>query len=60
MEKIDSICVRSIGRNPDNPSLRISGIYVEQKLEINNDGTRTNTLTGTQKDNWILEIWKIE
>ena len=56
--KVDSICIRSVGRNPDEPSRRDKGCYVEQRYEINNDGRRANTLSGVQKDNLILEIYE--
>jgi DNA (cytosine-5)-methyltransferase 1 len=44
------------GRNPENPSERgrSNGMY-KQRLEINENGT-SNTLTGVQKDNLVLEI----
>ena len=48
------ICA-SRGRNPDNPSDRRPGIYLEQKLEINKDGI-CNTLTTVLKDNYVIEI----
>lgn len=40
------------GRNPDNPSDRSKGIYLEQRLEIG--GGVSNTLTTVGKDNLIL------
>lgn len=42
------------GRNPDNPTSRKSGIYLEQRLELNHDGL-CNTLTTVQKDTMVLE-----
>lgn len=42
------------GRNPDNPSDRTTGIPIEQRLEVNIQGT-SNCLTSVQKDNMILE-----
>ena len=49
--------VASRGRNPDNPSerSRSNGRY-RQILEINRGGV-TNTLTGVQKDNLVLQIY---
>lgn len=43
------------GRNPKNPSERgrSNGMY-KQRLEINENGT-SNTLTGVQKDNMVIE-----
>lgn len=48
------ICA-SRGRNPDNPSDRRGGIYLEQRLEINKDGI-CNSLTTVLKDNYVIEI----
>ena len=42
------------GRNPDNPSDRTAGIYLEQRLEPQEDGI-CNCLTSVQKDNLVLE-----
>ena len=44
----------SRGRNPENPSSRVSGLPTEQRLEINHNGT-SNTLTTVQKGNYVLE-----
>lgn len=44
----------SRGRNIDNPSDRTPGNDVEQRLEINSEGT-SNTLTSVQKDNYVVE-----
>ena len=43
------------GRNPENPSerARSNGRY-KQRLELNENGT-SNTLTGVQKDNMVIE-----
>jgi DNA (cytosine-5)-methyltransferase 1 len=46
------------GRNPNNPSDRTTGIPTEQRLEININGT-SNTLTSVQKDNVVIENYKI-
>ena len=47
--------VRSIGRDPLNPSDRSSGNpNLEQRLEINSEGI-CNTLTTVQKDNYLME-----
>ena len=46
------------GRNPDNPSDRTRGIYLEQRLEIG--GGVSNTLTTVGKDNLILAEVKME
>lgn len=50
----EPVCVSSRGRNPENPSDRSAGIYLEQRIEINENGT-TNTLTTVQKDNMVME-----
>jgi DNA (cytosine-5)-methyltransferase 1 len=46
------------GRNPDKPSDRTTGVQTEQRLEININGT-SNTLTSVQKDNVVIENYKI-
>lgn len=48
------ICAAQRGRNPENPSDKTTGSPTEQRLEINSQGT-TNTLTGVQKDNLIIQ-----
>ena len=61
MKLITRICVRSVGRNPDNPNLRSTKehfVPVEQTLEINGDGDTANTLASVQKNNWIMEIYE--
>jgi DNA (cytosine-5)-methyltransferase 1 len=47
-----------IGRNVNNPSDRTTGIETEQRLEINTNGT-SNTLTSVQKDNVVIDNYKI-
>lgn len=54
----DPVICRSIGRNPDNPSDRTAGIPTEQRLEPNMDGV-SNTLTTVQKDNYVLDLYRI-
>lgn len=52
----NSIVVSSRGRNPDNPSDRktkSNGTFV-QMLETIVWGSKTNTLSTVDKDNWIL------
>lgn len=51
---VEPMCVASRGRNPDNPSDRSAGIYLEKRLEVNENGT-SNALTTVQKDNMVLE-----
>ena len=51
--ELPAICA-SRGRNPENPSDRTPGNYVEQRIEVNTQGT-SNTLTSVQKDNYVLE-----
>jgi DNA (cytosine-5)-methyltransferase 1 len=46
------------GRNLDNPSDRTTGLQTEQRLEININGT-SNTLTSVQKDNVVVDNYKI-
>src|SRR5690606_36914096 len=41
------------GRNPDNPTSRVSGQSTQQMLEINENGT-SNALTTVQKDNVVV------
>lgn len=51
----DNMCIVAMrGRNPDNPSDRTTGIPIEQRLEVNMQGT-SNCLTSVQKDNLLLE-----
>lgn len=42
------------GRNPENPKDRTTGAPMEQRLEINHNGT-SNTITSVQKDNVVVE-----
>jgi len=51
---IEPIIVASRGRNPQNPSDKTHGNYVEQRLEPNSQGI-CNTLTSVQKDNLVFE-----
>lgn len=44
----------SRGRNPENPSDRTVGTPVQQRLELNIQGT-SKTITTVQKDNYIVE-----
>lgn len=46
------------GRNPGNTSDRTPGAPTEQRLELNHNGT-SNTITSVQKDNVVLEGYKI-
>lgn len=55
---VEPLCAASRGRNPDNPSDRTTGSPTEQRLEINTHGC-TNTLTSVQKDNYIVENYRI-
>lgn len=57
MELIKAYVVASRGRNPDNPSDRTKGIYLEQRFEINSQGI-CNCLTSVSKDNMVLEIYE--
>ena len=49
---------RSVGRNPENPSSRVSGLPTEQRIELNTKGT-SNYITTFQKDNYVLESNKV-
>lgn len=49
----EPIACSSRGRNPYNPSDRTTGIPIEQRIEINTNGT-TNTITTVQKDNYVI------
>lgn len=55
MEILEPQIAAMRGRNPDNPSERgrSNGRY-KQRLEMNENGT-SNTLTGVQKDNLVVE-----
>lgn len=63
-QTLDTACNQGVmigafrGRNPNNPSDRTTGIPTEQRLEININGT-SNTLTSVQKDNVVIENYKI-
>lgn len=50
--------VASRGRNIENPSDRTIGSPTEQRLEINYTGC-TNTITSVQKDNYVVENYRI-
>nr|DAM80451.1 MAG TPA: Cytosine specific methyltransferase [Caudoviricetes sp.] len=50
--------VASRGRNIENPSDRTIGSPTEQRLEINYTGC-TNTLISVQKDNYVVENYRI-
>lgn len=50
----EPFCVAMRGRDPENPSARVTGQKNEQRLEPNSQGT-TNTLTSVSKDNLIFE-----
>lgn len=52
--KTEPIIVRSVGRDLDNPNDRTSK-NLEQRLEIQGDGSMSGTLTTVQKDNLVLE-----
>lgn len=54
LEEKEIYCVASRGRNPNKPTDRTLGAYVEQRLELNQDGI-SNTLTSVQKDSMVLE-----
>lgn len=53
LKEIEPLIVRSVGRDPDNPSDRLSK-NLEQRLEIQSDHI-ANTLSTVQKDNYVLE-----
>ena len=48
------VIVAMRGRNPENPSERVKGGYVEQRLEVNSEGI-CNCITTVQKDNLVME-----
>lgn len=50
----EPVCVAQRGRNPENPSSRIAGEYLEQRYEAKTDG-KTNVITRVQKDNMVAE-----
>jgi len=47
-----AVIVAQRGRNPNNPSDRTKGAFMQQRLEPNTQGT-TNTLTSVAKDNLL-------
>lgn len=51
---VEPMICASRGRNPDNPSDRTAGNHVEQRIEVNKNGT-SNALTCVQKNNYVLE-----
>ena len=51
----NQLIAASRGRNPNNPSDRTTGTYLQQKLEINKEKI-SNTLTNVQKDNYVVKI----
>ena len=51
----DLVCVRIVGRNPDNPSDRRKGIFLRQTIEEKPEG-KTGTLTPVAKDNMIIQL----
>lgn len=53
----EPVCVAQRGRNPENPSSRVAGEYLEQRFEARDDG-KTNTLTTVSKDNMIAEPFR--
>ena len=53
-EPIEPMCVAQLGRYPENPKSRVSGLPTEQMFEAREDG-KTNTLTTVQKDNLVAE-----
>ena len=55
---IEPVICRSVGRDPDNPSNRKKGCNTEQTLELNMDGM-SNTLSTVQKDNYVLDLYRI-
>lgn len=63
-QTLDTACNQGImigafrGRNTENPSDITTGIPTEQRLEINREGV-SNTLTSVQKDNVVVEQYKI-
>lgn len=50
---------RIVGRNPDNPKSRVSGLPTKQMLEINKNNEITNCLTTVQKDNVVISEFNI-
>ena len=51
---VERVIGASRGRNPENPSDRTAGAPVQQRLELNINGT-SNTITTVQKDNYVVE-----
>lgn len=63
-QTLDTCCNQGVmigvfrGRNPNNLSDRTTGMPTKQTLEININGT-SNTITTVQKDNVVIENYKI-
>jgi len=63
-QTLDTSCNQGVmigafrGRNPENPLDRTVGSPTQQMLEINKEGI-SNTLTSVQKDNVVVEQYKI-
>ena len=51
---IESVPVRMVGRNPENPTSRKAGLPTEQRIEPTESGL-CSALTSVQKDNLVLE-----
>lgn len=56
-DKVKNMKLNLKGRNPKNPSSRVSGLPTEQMIEINTKGV-SNTLTTEQKDNYVFEKYQ--
>lgn len=56
---LDKQIVRMVGRNPDNPKSRKSGLPTEQRLEPKEDGV-CGALTNVLKDNLVMETVNIK
>lgn len=58
MKLIKAFTVASRGRNPDNPSDRTKGIYLEQRFEINWGGVLQHYNKCTERQLCIGSLWK--
>ena len=54
----EPIICASRGRNPENPNNRKAGLPTKQRLEFGTD--ISNCLTTVQKDNFVVEPYKIK
>jgi hypothetical protein len=57
--KIERTIAASRGRNPENPSDRKSHSMGRYKQRIECGGTKSNTLSTVDKDNYVVEYYVV-